>query len=82
MMNWSKFSPRKVCTQFRTILIIFEIKSAQSKAREQISKSTNMEEASNIPDSDSINLFNIMTAEEKPLLPDKPPRTPMVKHKH
>ena len=69
--------------------------SAQSQVRTDLAKATNMGEVTKGPDAGELakNLFNIMTttttttvdtevAERLIVTPDKPPRTPMLKHKN
>jgi len=63
-------------------------KKAQSKVRTDLAKASNMGEVTKGPDAGELakNLFNIMTTveERSPLIvtPDKPPRTPLLKHKN
>ena len=52
-----------------------EFHLAKIRAREAISKSNNIEDLSKVPDElENEALFEIITIEEKPLLPLKPPR--------
>ena len=55
------------------------INLAKIRVKEAISKSNNIEELSKVPDElENGALFEIITTEEKPLLPQKPPRIDFV----